>query len=145
MLEGVCVEHTFHFQIGCRFSIGSLEGNLPGHIQLAVIKNQDVFLPVLDDFTVLGRVIIDSVFTYTGLPASHHGITLWLFFFRSPTPPNNPLLSERLCWGHLQEKQSKARPLASTGRERQAQTVRFQSGRFLPQTPPHHTEAFPLL
>lgn len=46
-------ERTFHFQIGCGFSIGSLEGDLACHIQLAVIKDQNMLLPIFNDLTVL--------------------------------------------------------------------------------------------
>lgn len=74
--RSLCTERTFHFQISCRFSIGSLEGNLPSHIQLAVIKNQDMFLPVLDDFTVLGRAIIDRVYIYRTSCKSPRNCTL---------------------------------------------------------------------
>lgn len=74
--RSLCTERTFHFQISCRFSIGSLEGNLPSHIQLAVIKNQDMFLPVLDDFTVLGRAIIDRAYIYRTSCKSPRNCTL---------------------------------------------------------------------
>jgi hypothetical protein len=76
------VDRTFHFQIGCWFRIGGLEGNLSSHIQLTVIKNQNMLLPIFNDFTVLNRVREKTerpLFTQMGSPASHQEISSFFF------------------------------------------------------------------
>ena len=42
-----------YLKIGCGFSIGSLEGDLACHVQPAVIKDQNMLLPIFNDLTVL--------------------------------------------------------------------------------------------